>query len=100
MKMIISSSLQPKTYRGTRMASRSLFFSARYETTRGILYRYSSSQDAEMSSNAGYRDVLPRILSTKNDPRQLTKAEGILCERGWGRIVDFYSRSSPRRNVS
>jgi hypothetical protein len=38
------------------MASISLLFSVRYETIGGILYRYSSSQDAEISNNVGYWD--------------------------------------------
>ena len=41
------------------MASGTLFFSARYGTMGGILYRYSSSPEAEISSSVGYRDVSP-----------------------------------------
>jgi hypothetical protein len=52
------------------MANSSLLFSARYETIGGILYRYSSSRDAEISNNVGYRDVLPRIISAQNYQRQ------------------------------
>ena len=68
------------------MASSSLLFSARYETIGGILYRYSSSRDAEISNNVGYRDVLPRVISAQNYLGPKYKEQGI--PRAWRDSVE------------